>query len=55
MELDLEAELAFTQKQADVSSEELLARNKDVPELGVGRALLEMSEFLGRKAERDAT
>lgn len=51
MELDLAAELAYMEERTNVSAEELIARNINSPEIGVGKALLEMSEFVERQAE----
>ncbi|QDZ26576.1 hypothetical protein [Noviherbaspirillum sp. UKPF54] len=39
---------AYMDERANVSPDELIAPNRGVPELGVGKALLEMSEFLKR-------
>lgn len=48
MEIDLEAELAHMVQRTSVSDAELIARNMDVPELGIGKTLLEMTDFVWR-------
>lgn len=51
-ERDLEGESAYMHERMNVSAEELIARNKNVPELGVGKGWLKWLSLLNAIAGR---